>query len=181
MANNSKKQAGVERPYTWYEFLKIIQGLLKEQNVKCHDQLDYFSADWKEQNKPIELGLWDWWIVTETDFGGSEGVYTDFYVRIDNERRHVFTAKNLGGGKDDYIGMHEFAARTCLIIRDYVQQHEDEFNWTGYDVGYWEDGERKTYMLAHKQENAMKYALELKANGRQAWIRDNVTREYQEV
>lgn len=178
----TKKQAGTERPYTWYEFLRIVRNIVEEQQIVMHDELDYFDADWQQQNKPIDLGVWDWWLTSRTDFGGSEGVYSDFYVRMDGgESRHVFTAKTLDGSREAYVKMHEFAARVCLVVRDYVKEHEDEFNWTGYDVGYWENEERTTYMLAHKHENAMKYALELKQKGRRAWIRDNEKREYQEV
>lgn len=177
----TKKQAGTERPYTWYEFLKIIRGIVEEQKIVMHDQLDYFDTDWQQSNKPIDLCVWDWWLTSCTDFGGSEGVYSDFSVRIDSERRHVFTAKTLDGSREAYVKMHEFAARVCLVVRDYVKEHEDEFNWTGFDVGYYKDGERVTYMLAHNHENAMKYALELKQKGERAWIRDNAERKYEEV
>lgn len=180
MAKN--KQAGTERPYTWYEFLKIVRNIVEEYNVVMHDELDYFDTDYEQRDKPIDLGVWDWHIISETDFGGSEGVYTDFYVSVEGgERRHVFTAKTLKESPNDYVQMHEFAARVCLIIRDYVQKHQEEFNWSGYDVGYWKNGERITYMLAHKHDNAVKYAQELKAKGERAWIRDNAKRDYEEV
>lgn len=177
----SKKQAGTKRPYTWDEFFDIIRGIVREQ-VPYWNELDYLNVNHHWTDKPIDLGVWDWHIISETDFGGSEGVYSDFYVRMEGEpRRHIATAKTLREGDDAYISMHEFAARVCLTVRRYVKEHEDEFNWTGYDVGYWKGDERTTYMLAHKHENAMKYALELKQKGRRAWIRDNEKREYQEV
>lgn len=174
--------AGTERPYTWWEFLKIIRNIAEEQKIVMHDELDYFDTGYEQSDKPIDLGVWDWWLVSQTDFGGNEGVYSDFYVRIDGgERRHVFTAKTLDGSRDAYVKMHEFAARVCLIVRDYVEEHEDEFNWSDYDVGYWKDGKRVTYMLSHKRENALNYAGELKVSGYKAWIRDNEKRKYEEV
>lgn len=180
MAKN--KQAGTERPYTWYEFISIIRNIVEEQNVKYHDQLDYFDTDWHWADKPIDLSVWDWHVVSETDFGGCEGVYSDFYVRMDGEpRRHIATAKTLSEGDEAYVAMHEFAARVCLAIRHYVSEHQDEFNWTGYDVGYWEGDKRVTHMLAHEYNNAKKYAYELKQKGYKAWIRDNATRNYEEV
>lgn len=179
----TKKQAGTERPYTWYEFLSIIRNIVEEQKIVMHDELDYFNANWEQQDKPIDIGVWDWHLTTKTDFGGSEGVYTDFYAHVDyNDVRHVFTAKTLDGSREAYVKMHEFAARVCLVVRDYVQEHEEEFNWTGYDVGYYKDGDCITsYMLCHKRENAMKHALELKQEGKRAWIRDNAERKYEEV
>ncbi len=180
MAN--KKQAGTERPYTWYEFLKIIRNIAEEQKIVMHDELDYFDADFELSDKPIDLGVWDWWLTSKTDFGGNEGVYSDFYASIEGgERRHLFTAKTLDGSREAYVKMHEFAARVCLIVRDYVEKHDDEFNWSGYDVGYWKDDKRVTYMLSHKRDNALKYAHELKSKGERAWIRDNEKRIYEEV
>ena len=178
----TRKQAGTERPYTWYEFLSVIRNIVEEQKIVMHDELDYFDADRYWNDKPIDVSVWDWSIVSETDFGGCEGIYTDFYLRIEGEpRRHIATAKSLRDADEDYVKMHEFAARVCLAIRHYVDGHEDEFNWTGYDVGYWEGDKRVTHMLAHKLENAQRYAYELKRKGRKAWIRDNAKRTYKEV
>ena len=177
-----KKQAGTECPYTWWEFLKIIRNIVEQQKIVMHDNLDYFDANSHWENKPIDLGVLDWCLTSQTDFGGSEGVYSDFYVRIDNEpRRHVFTAKTLDGSKDAYVKMHEFAARVCLIARDYVDKHQDEFNWTGYDVGFWQGDKRTTFVLAHKRNNALNYANELKSCGYKVWIRNNENRKYEEL
>lgn len=176
------KQAGTERPYTWWEFMRIIKAILKKKEVVMHDKLDYFNVDFRNGIMPIDLGVWDWRLASKTDFGGSEGVYSDFYVNAENgESRHVFTAKTLNDSREAYVKMHEFAANVCLIVRDYVQEHEDQFNWSGYDVGYWNGEERVTYMLAHKYENAIKYANELKQKGKRAWIRKNEQRIYEEV
>lgn len=177
-----KKLAGTERPYTWHEFLSIIRSIMEQQNVVMHDHLDYFDADWECAYKPIDLSVWDWHVVSETDFGGSEGIYSGFYVRMQGEPlRRIATAKTLKEGDDAYVAMHEFAARVCLAIRHYVSDHEDEFNWTGYDVGYMEGDKRVTYMLAHEHDNALKYARELKVKGRKAWLRDNAKRKYEDV
>ncbi|MDD6017067.1 MAG: hypothetical protein PUC18_12485 [Prevotellaceae bacterium] len=178
-----KKQAGTERPYTWYEFFRIIRNIVEEEQVVMHDELDYFDTDNHWSDKPIDLSYWDWWVVSETQFGGNEGVYTDFYMRLEGEpRRHIATAKTLNEGDKAYVNMHEFGARVCLAINKYVREHEDEFNWSGYDVGYWQDGKRVTFMLAHKYENALKYARDYKArNDEPWWVRDNAKRTYEEV
>lgn len=148
----------------------------------CMDELDYFSAAYTESDKPIDVSVWDWTVHSKTDFGGNEGVYTDFYLRLDYDNvRGIATAKNLSSDDETFVRMHEFAARVCLIIRHYVKDRLDEFNWTGYDVGYWKNGKRVTYMLAHKEQNAQKYARELADKGERAWIRDNAKRTYQEI
>ena len=176
-----KKQAGIERPYTWGEFFNIIRGIVREQVPYWHE-LDYFNLKSEFADKQVDLCVHDWRVVSQTDFGPSEGVYSDFYVYVGDEPcRWLAVAKTLHENDDAYVSMHEFAARVCLAIRHYVKEHEDEFNWTGYDVGYLMDNKRITYMLAHKYENALKYANELKARGKRAWIRNNETREYQEI
>lgn len=178
----TKLQAGTERPYTWSEFISIIRNIIEEKKVKYHDELDYFDVDWRLSEKPVNVSVWNLCVKSVTSFGGSEGVYSHFYVCVDSDSPLLIaTAKTLNEGDEAYVDMHEFAARVCLAVRDYVCDHGDELNWTGYDVGYMEGDERKTYMLGHKYEDALKYAHELKQKGRKVWIRDNAARKYEEV
>lgn len=177
---NKKLQAGTERPYTWDELRRVIEDICKEQGIVMYDKLDYFTTSIYQDDKDEPIEDIEWNIVSETDFGGSEGIYTDFCVWKNGKRNHVWTAKTLYDGKDDYVKMHEFGARVCLAVMDYVDSHGDEFNWRGYDVGYYDNGERKPYIWTADANRAMAYAKEAMATYGKAYIRDNKTRKYEE-
>lgn len=178
MAN--KKKAGTERPYTWREFREIIEDICKEQNVVMIKELEYFDSFPDMRDKSVDDNQ-IYSLESTTVFGGSEGVYSDFYVRIKNERKEVLIAKNCSGDKNTFIKMHEFAARVCLICFDYLDSHKDEFAWTGYNVGYWKDGKRVNVWICANHETAMRHAMEIEKDGDKPYIRNNKSREYEEV
>lgn len=178
---NKKKQAGIERPYTWGELKEMMETFCDEQNVVMYHELDYWLTDDKARNEPVVDIEWDF--ISKTHFGSNEGIYTDFYCNRGwgHEPLSICTAKTLSTSDKAYIGMHEFAARVELALGRYIDKHMDEFNWRGYDVGYWKDGERKPYMWTIDHNRALDYAKEAKGKDGKAYIRDNATREYEEI
>lgn len=169
-----KKIAGIERPYTFYEFFKIIEKIAKENNVPCINDLEYFSTydyDGKTMNEDDVL------FTSETNYGGCEGIYTVFYLN-GKEKVKFATAKNLSSNDDTYVNMHIFAAKVCLIANNYVwSDHSIEFNWTGYDVGYKKDGKIVYAWCCGKLENAKAKANEMREENYEVYIRDNATRK----
>ena len=167
------KKPGLERPYTHREFLRIIESIAKERKLDYFDQLDYFNAnddDSKITDSDISFR-------SDTHWGGSEGVYTNYLISGCGRETYLFTAKTLGESKEDYIKMHVLAANICLIASEYVRTHDEEFNWNGYDVSYIKDGEVHPYMWCATEENALKSAQDLKQKGYSYIVRDNATRE----
>lgn len=173
MSNSDKKSAGTKRPYTHSEFLKIIEDIARERKLDYFDQLDYILAHEKETT--IESD--DISFTSVTDFGGSEGIYTDFHVTANGKETHIFTAKTLGDSDEDYIRMHVLAANICLIASKYVREHREQFNWTGYNVSYEKDGSLVPYMWCATEENALNRAKELSLKGYKAHVRNNATRK----
>ena len=187
-----KKTAGLERAYDYNEFFDLIIRLAKEQghDFELEANLDYFNADREhydmEHHKDVYRTLEDieWDIVSETHFGGNEGIYTCFYVRRYDTNDHKFlrydlaTAKTLGTSDEDYMAMHAMAARFELIARQYVDKHQDEFNWTGYDVTGTKDGKYFGGWFCYRADNAELRAQELLQHGADTvTIRNNSTRE----
>ena len=168
----SSRKAGLERPYTAEEFLRIVRNIAEEKKLDYIDQLDYLLAE-----HDCKMTTDDADFRSDTHFGGCEGIYTVIKLVIDGRTISLFTAKTLGESQEDYIKMHVLAANLCLIARRYVDEHDDEFNWTGFDVYYVRDGKINPYMWCGKKENALSHARTLSDKGYDAIVRDNATRE----
>lgn len=167
------KKAGIERPYTFSEFLNIIEAAAKDKKLDYIDNLDYFNCSDRQEH--IETDDFD--VRSDTHFGGSEGIYTSFTINTGTDIKCLAVMKTLGESDEDYIKMHVLAANICLLIKDYVRKHEDEFNWTGYNVSYVKDVRTIPNMWCGSLKNATRYAAELRNKGYDAVIRENATRQ----
>lgn len=178
-----KKIAGKERPYTFREFLRLIEDMAKSQDVPYLDQLDYFLADaYMKYPKENEILDYDFQMVSRTHFGGSEGIYTTFLIERYPKDVQFATAKTLGETDEDYIGMCAMAARICLIANTYVKKHTDEFDWTGFNVDFEKDGRPYGGYICGKIEQAEELAARMKKDepSVKVTIRDNATRKVKE-
>lgn len=174
------KIAGKERPYTFYEFKEIIEELCKQKKVPCIDALDYFNAEgsWFDFAEQLFVDDNDVDIVSQTSFGACEGVYSSFYFIKGGERIYFAVAKNLSDTDDAFLNMSIFAAKFCLLAKKYLSEHDEEFRWSGYDVGY-EDANGKFVALVNcgTLEGAEAYARKLQGEGKKAIIIDNSTKK----
>lgn len=179
------KAGGVERPYTFMEFKEIIEDLCREQKVPCIDSLDYFSAkgSWMSSIQPqLFVDDYDIDVVSETTFGSCEGIYSHFYIWMHGEKIDFAVAKNLSRTDESFLDMSIFAAKFCLLARKYTWEHEQEFNWSGYDVGYEdENGKFVARVICGKLESAKSHAKEYKKQGHKAVIVDNSTKKRQTI
>lgn len=167
----STKKAGIERPYTCREFVKIIETTAKRMQVKYLDQIDYLIGD------DGEMDFVDAEIVSETRYGSSEGIYSTFWVYKDGKRDiQIATAKTLGTSNKDWLDMNALAAHICLISNIYISQHYDEFNWSGYTVKS-ESDDSFSCFYCYSIENAKKYAEVFRKQGQKPVIIDNKTRK----
>lgn len=174
MAN--KKQAGTERPYTFSEFWHMIVKQAQEEHVPYLDQLDYLLADGngrKVMKDPYAE------ILGRTHWGGSEGIYTGFYIiNYEGEDIRIAVGKTLGEGDSDYIAMYTLAGHLCAMANRYIRKHYDEFNWTGFDVNYEDREGRHGGYCQCSWERAMEIVREKKRDGmRNITIRNNETRQ----
>ena len=175
-----KKQAGAERPYTFREFIRMVEGIAKENGVPYLNELDYLLGESDEPKNVMNDPYAE--ITSLTHWGGSEGIYTGFYIRqYCSEDIHIATAKTLGEKDEDYIAMHTLAGHLCAIANRYIREHSDEFNWSGYDVDFTDtEGLKGGYCLMN-YERAWQKALELKAKGYKVTVTNNETRETKEA
>ena len=176
-----KKQAGTERPYTWGEFEVKIEQYCIDNKVEMFDTLDYILVDSKIREVPIKSECFDFYSVTK--FGGSEGIYTDFYIRSNyvDEPKNVITAKTLSESDDAFIRMNIMGAKICLFVGSYINNHMEEFTWTGYNVGYFDNGKRVPGYWCGNHDSALRHIADYKKQGLKPYIRNNETREFEEV
>ena len=168
------RKAGSQRPYTAGEFLDIIKKIAEEKKVEFLDQLDYIISG---NYSGTEIKTDEFTVQSVTDFGCNEGIYSDFYLKRGYEKIQIFTAKTLSESPEAFIKMHILAANLCLIAREYLRTHQDEFNWTGFDIFYLkEDKWIPSYWCSTKERAATK-AKEMSKNGYSVLIRDNETRK----
>lgn len=124
-------------------------------------------------------------MISITDFGGSEGIYSGFYLRggyFDGNVRFA-VAKTLGQSKEDYIRMSVLAAKICLLARDYLRNHSEEFNWSGFNLYEDDSTNAEDWFLwsGSKERAIMNLAERQKMHpDRKYFYRDNATREMYE-
>lgn len=168
------RKAGSERPYTASEFLDIIKEIAEEKKVEYLDQLDYIISG---SYSGTEIKTNEFTVQSITDFGCNEGIYSDFFLKYGYEKIQIFTAKTLRESSEDYVKMHILAANICLIAKEYLRTHQDEFNWTGFDIFYLkEDKWIPTYWCSTK-ERATAKAKEMFKDNKGILVRDNETRK----
>lgn len=173
-----KKIPGIQRPYTFSEFFSIIEQYANERGL-VNVELDYFNVCSLERD--TEITDYDCEFYSETRYGGSEGIYTVFYMRKGEKVMRFATAKNLCTDDENFVNMHVFGAKITLLINETVWKNREMFEWSGYNVGHEKDGKRQTVWICARRENAEMRARELLKDGAvKVFIRDNATRKITE-
>ena len=171
-----KKIAGIDRPFKFWEFQRLVERIALEQKVEGFEIQEYFGPAGLTRDEEIRDICFD--CVSEVCFGNCEGIYTDIVFWKDGERKRFAVAKTLSRKDEDFVKMSVFGAKIVLIIRKYIDEHEDEFTWNGFNVGH-DDGEKKLCSwICGNLESAKEKARETRDFYGNAWIRDNSTRKY---
>ena len=168
------------------QLFNLIDSMLEEKGLKP-DILDYgLGGDASQMILSEEFDA-----VPRVTFGGSEGIYLD--ITLEGSERTFSTGKDvlrlgtyktLGTTKEDYIKMSLLGVEFVFALRDYVEQHMDEFNWTGYDISLFRDDENpagKIWTL--RSDRALEIANDFLAKYPDglAVIRDNETEAKEHV
>lgn len=178
----NKKQAGTDRPYTIEEFAEKLIAIAEKKDY-CKDMgLDYFIPD--RFHSDGEITRWDGFDVTfKLTFGGSEGIYVDFYLDCGQGKVVDFaTAKTLKESKEAFIEMSKFAAQFVLDAFDYLHLHHDEFDWSGWNVGVSAESGIFWYVTCYDYDRVQWYVGDLKKKHpkEKIYVKDMRTRKVEE-
>ena len=119
-----------------YKCNELFDEIIKR--IELPGYIDYALSSDYEANPEIRNYSFD--LYTITKYGGSEGVYTDVYIKgyiVDNEtinNINIGTIKTLDEGPEAIKEMYSLAADIYLTGTDFINKNLDDFTWIGYKV-----------------------------------------------
>lgn len=128
--------------YTTAELFKLIMNQLQGEN-RVPDILDYALAE----SETTEIRNYEFDVLGAVNYGGSEGVYIDLFLRGNigygwsKECTKLGTIKTLRTDDDSFRQMAVLMADFQIAATRFVNAHLDDFTWLGYDVVYYRTGE----------------------------------------
>lgn len=143
------------------ELFRLIDGRLKGAGV-LPDILDYGLPT--QEHHAIKTISWD--TIGIVNFGSSEGIYLDIYLVGDiggrkTERVKLGTYKTLSEDKGAFSAMSVLNAEFVFAMREFVNAHMDDFNWSGYDIHFYRDGKKVVgYTTARDLTSAKEFIRE---------------------
>lgn len=169
----------LKRPMTTVEYFNEVCNILKEKRLMPENFLDYTLAT----RKPVPMKTYEFSIRNNLDYGGSEGIYLDLWVEFyeDGEKKmyDIGTFKTLLDGQEAMRTMAQLLADFVAEQRRYVNEHLDEFTWTGvevYPVGM--NGRKVNFSYScTSMEKALIRKEELLQKCPCVVVRDNATRK----
>lgn len=129
--------------YTASGLFKTIMKKLKEEK-RVPDFLEYAIPT---RNK-YEFRNYAFDILGTVNFGSNEGIYIDVFFRGDIGDSNISsgsmgTIKTLNRDEDSFYRMAELMAAFQLAANTFVNEHLDDFTWTGFDIYYLKAGENQ--------------------------------------
>ena len=139
--------------YTNEKLFTTIINILKEKEL-LPDILDYYLAD----HHSTHILTCEWDTVCNLNFGGNEGIYLDVYAEgnIGNnvEKIRLGTFKTLYENREAFYIMAKLEADFIIETRDFVNNHLDDFTWTGYDVKTFKDNKQTGHWSVYNKDRA---------------------------
>lgn len=129
--------------YTASRLFEIIMKKLKEEK-RVPDFLEYAIPTRNE----YEFRNYAFDILGTVNFGSNEGIYIDVFFRGDIGDSNITsgsmgTIKTLNKDEDSFYGMAELMAAFQLAANTFVNEHLDDFTWTGFDIYFLKAGENQ--------------------------------------
>ena len=152
---------GIKHPYTFKDFGRLIIDIAKNKKYPELSILDYFLASSTGKAEYTTIKKSDGYDIFFTVKYGCEGIYADFFFddTYEGERYHFATAKTLLETREAYVKMSRLAANVVCDAMEYIEGHTDEFQWTGFDIGYKDkDGKERYEWHSLTEEGVKKFA-----------------------
>ena len=154
------KIAGIDRPYSPRKLGELLCDYLVQGGFDKKLGLDYFSPSYDDERE-IKSECFDMYSIT--DFGSNEGIYTDFFIEYQGQKRiRIMTAKTLSTDKDAYVGMSVMGASVCFSFHKFAERNLDQFIWTGYNVSFKLGETERNYIWCYSMERVAINANEIR-------------------
>ncbi len=152
----------LKKPMTAKELVNIIADEMKEKGT-LPKELDYVSG-----SSDCLITYYEFEFECVTKWGGSEGIYTDFYLNGNFtgesgavKRLYIGCAKTLSEGTKAMYMMNKFAADFYMTATDYINHHIDDFTWEGYNLRFeGENGSLEISSLERVRERIKRFMEE---------------------
>ena len=166
-----------KRPWTTGELFRTL-----EKKLTLPEILDYGNGDFRES----ELRTPELTLLENIDYGGSEGIYVTFDLRVGcwSEKKvlHLGTFKTLESNKEALRTMGLLMADFVYEFYKFIDDNWEDFDWTGFGMRpYREDGTLSTVeYCAETEEAAKERARTLKYAVNRVRITDKAKRKVKE-
>lgn len=167
----------MKKKYTNKSFYKTIVELLKEKNL-LPDILWY----WDEAiGSEVEILDYEWDITGDIRFGNCEGIYLDVYATgnigygRDMSKVLLGTFKTLGETKEYLYAMAKLEADFIWETNQFVNEHIDDFEWTGYSIEFYSEEKRLCAYSVKTEVNNTKISELVKMGCFPEWERVVIT------
>ena len=131
--------------YTAESFFNVIMNELKSTG-KVPDILEYAIPTREE----IEFRNYEFDVLGYVHYGACEGIYINLFFKgdigscISDRTGTIGTIKTLDTSEEAFHKMARFMADFQLLAMHFIEAHIDDFNWTGYDINYYKEGQTKS-------------------------------------
>lgn len=148
--------------YTTASFFTIIMKQLREEG-RIPEILEYALATDEE----TEIRNYEFDVLGAVNYGGSEGVYTDLFLKGNigygwaKEFTKLGTIKTLRTDDDSFRQMAILMADFQIAASRFINANLDDFTWIGYDIDYFRVGEaERSYGVTAKGIKSFDEAVE---------------------
>lgn len=166
----------VKQPMTTEELFSKVCEILKEKNL-LPDLLDYANP----ACEPVLITNCDFVLKSNLDYGRSEGIYLDLYLKFYKSGTSVNfgTFKTLNTDREAMHFMAGILADFIIEFNSFVRTNADDFDWEGFYVYPLDPEGNKVHW--HYFCDSMEEALRKKNTSLEKYekviIRNNETRE----
>ena len=147
--------------YSAETLFELIMQQLKDEG-KVPDILDYALAT----SESHEFRDYEFDVLGCVNYGGSEGIYIDLFYKgnIGDGRGYlpgeIGTIKTLNRDDESFHKMAVLMADFQMKATRFINQHLDDFTWTGYDADFFLEGhEGKAYGYTDKRSKTIDEAV----------------------
>lgn len=143
-----------KRMYCNHDIFSAVKAKLQKDG-RYPEIIDYATP----ADKVLYIKNDAWQVVGEVCFGGNEGIYLDVYAvgyvtqETERERIRLGVFKTLLESREAHYLMSRLATDFAFETRDFMIQHEKDFEWTGVKVTMYKDNEAKR--IIHRCENGL--------------------------